>query len=732
MAKARIPSEAGEVLPDDPRGEETPEDAREPTTNEEKLVQWVIGRVFDWKEHRNGNYGSAWDDYERMWRGIYDVNTKSRKSERSKLVSPATSEAVENSAAEIEEAVFNQGNYFSMTPEASDSPIDKAAFMRNRERFREDLARTRFTGEAAEVVLLSAVYGTGAAEIVMTTETRYDMVVEPAPVVGEDGEPMVDEQGQPMMKPQMRSVERVIELPVLRAISPRNLIPDPNARNIDEGLGVAIEEDVPSHIINDGIKRGDYLKRDVQTGSGDSRTKADPQGETPYMEDHVPVIRYYGLVPRHLLESVNPSEDEEQEDDPLKAEMVEAWVVVANESHLLLAQETPEMNRDRPVLAYAWDVVPGRFWGRGICEKGSTPQKLLDAELRSRVDALAFVSAPMMAMDASRLPRGFKLEVYPGKNVLLAGNPQEILKPFKFGELDANSAEQVNLFDQMVQRATGAIDSQSLAQAGAGGQARTGAVSISMAGVVKRNKRTLARFVDNFLGPALRKMFWRCMQYNPDRYAPINTTFNVASTMGIMQREYETQALAQLMGSMSPGTSEHLMLLIAFVNNSGINSRDEIVASLRRRLQQVQQQEQLAMQAAVQPEGGQQPVDPLMQQIQQAAMQLQLVETNAKIAKLVAETDKLRAETRNEALEPMFKAQELALRGIYKTPEEQMDGEFDRRLEVARLMLDEKQMESDERITAMQMAGSAARQAPQHLSIAIEEPVISPVPMERA
>ena len=63
------------------------------------------------------------------------------------------------------------------------------------------------------------------------------------------------------------------------------------------------------------------------------------------------------------------------------------------------------MMQDRPVVAFPWDVVPGRFWGRGVCEKGYNSQTL-DTELRARIDALSLTIHPMMAIDATRLPRG--------------------------------------------------------------------------------------------------------------------------------------------------------------------------------------------------------------------------------------------------------------------------------------------------------------------------------------
>ena len=79
-------------------------------------------------------------------------------------------------------------------------------------------------------------------------------------------------------------------------------------------------------------------------------------------------------------------------------------------------EENPYMMPARPIVAFPWDVFPNRFWCRGVCEKWYTSQKALDTELRARIDAVAFTIPPMMAIDASRLSRGMKPEVRPGKS----------------------------------------------------------------------------------------------------------------------------------------------------------------------------------------------------------------------------------------------------------------------------------------------------------------------------
>jgi hypothetical protein len=98
---------------------------------------------------------------------------------------------------------------------------------------------------------------------------------------------------------------------------------------------------------------------------------------------------------------------------------------------------------DRPFVSYQHDIVPNKFWGRGVCEKGYNPQKALDAEMRARIDSLALTTTPMMAADATRLPRGVKLEVRPGKTILTNGDPRAAIMPLTLGSTDQNTYNQV-------------------------------------------------------------------------------------------------------------------------------------------------------------------------------------------------------------------------------------------------------------------------------------------------
>ena len=193
------------------------------------------------------------------------------------------------------------------------------------------------------------------------------------------------------------------------------------------------------------------------------------------------------------------------------ADLVEAVVVIANGSILLKAEANPYMMKDRPVLTYQADTMPNRLPGRGTVEKAYNMQKAIDAQIRSYIDSLGLTTAPMMAMDATRMPRGARLEVRPGKTILTNGNPAEILQPFKFGNLDGNTFTQAAELQKMVQMATGAIDAAGI-PGSINGEAAAGAVSMSLGAIIKRHKRTLINFQESFLLPMVTKMAWRYMQ----------------------------------------------------------------------------------------------------------------------------------------------------------------------------------------------------------------------------
>jgi hypothetical protein len=643
---------------------------------EEKYIQqdvtdWVMTKCDQWRDHYESNYAERHEEYYRLWRGIWASEDSMRQSERSKIISPALQQAVESSVAEVEEATFGRGKWFDIQDDMMDQDRSDIAYLR--QHLEEDFKFTKTRKAVAECILNAAVFGTGIGELVL------EEVKEMKPAT------------QPIMDGAMQAVGVNISdrfVVKLRPVLPQNFLIDPVATNIDEALGVAIDEFVPIHQVEQDIESGIY--RDVQLEIAPTDYDLEPDRELQaYSEDKVRLTKYYGLVPRDLFENTQVDEDEEivslTEDDEegnTKSLYVEAVIVIANGGQLLKAEENPYMMQDRPIVAFPWDVVPSRFWGRGVCEKGYNSQKALDTELRARIDALALTIHPMMAIDASRLPRGMKPEIRPGKMLLTNGNPAEILQPFKFGGLDQTSFAQAAALQQMVQQATGAIDTAGIPSF-AGSEATAAGISMSLGAIIKRHKRTLINFQELFLLPMVTKVAHRYMQFAPELYPAKDFKFIPTSSLGIIAREYEVTQLVQLLQTMKQDSPMYPMLIESIIENMNISNREELIARLQQSQQpnpQAQQAQQMQMQVAMAKE-----------QATAAALQAQAAEAQARAEKYKAETSLTQYEAETDRIKAVSNNLQEG---------DADDKEFERRFKIAELMLKEKSMNKGEQQNA--------------------------------
>ena len=645
-------------------------------SSDEHLENWVMAKCDSWRDHYESNYAERFEEFYRLWRGIWAAEDMERKSERSRIISPALQQAVESSVAEIEEATFGRGKYFDITDELGDAESQDVVYLRTK--LHEDFEKTQIRKQVGECLINSAVFGPGVAEVVL------EEVKEMAPAT------------QPIMDGQLQAVGvNVTDRTVvkLRPVMPQNFLIDPVATTIEDAVGVAVDEFVSRHKVQQLQEEGVY--RDVYVGQAASDYDLEPdQDLTSYDEDKVRLTKYYGLVPRYLLEigekeaMLNDDEDiadievEEPEKDEDASYYVEAIVVVANGGILLKAEANPYMMQDRPVVAFPWDVVPGRFWGRGVCEKGYNSQKALDTELRARIDALALTVHPMMAMDATRLPRGSRPEVRPGKIILTNGDPKTVLNPFNFGQVSQITFAQASELQKMVQMSTGAIDSAGI-PGSINGDATAAGISMSLGAIIKRHKRTLINFQQSFLIPFVKMAACRYMQFDPENYPVKDYKFNTTSTLGIIAREYEVTQLVQLLQTMPAESPLYNTLIQSIIDNMNLSNREELMAKLQQAEQASQPTpEQQEMQQAV----AQAQME--FQQSQTAALSGQAVESQARAQKIATETQLLPEELEIDRI----KAVTTNLQAGTKD-----DKEFERRLKIADVALKEKDLSIKEK-----------------------------------
>jgi len=469
---------------------------------------------------------------------------------------------------------------------------------------------------------------------------------------------------------------------------PQNFLIDPLATNIEDALGVVIDKMIPHHQVQQGIDAGIY--RDVEIGSAPSEAEIEDASKVVYSynDDMVRLTKYYGLVPTDLIKKAELDENDELqdmvefEDDEEPGSYTEVIMVIANGTEILKIEKNPYMKQDRPVVAFSWDKVPFKFWGRGICEKAYNSQKALDAELRARIDALALTVHPMMAVDASRMPRGAKLDVRPGKTILTNGNPAEILQPFKFGAIDQVTFAQAAQLQQMVQQSTGAIDSAGIPSQ-INGEGTAAGISMGLGAIIKRHKRTLINFQENFLIPFIEKASCRYMQFTPELYPVKDYKFIATSSLGVVAREYEVTQLVQLLQTMSPESPAYPMLIESIVGNMSLTNRDQIIETLRQ---------------ANQPSPEQQEKQQMQEQMQMETVMAALEKIKAETAEIVSRIQQNNVETQLLPIE-----EETKRITAIASAQPKDKSEFDKIVEYAKLELKEAELDTKENIVKLQM-----------------------------
>jgi hypothetical protein len=573
-----------------------------------QIVSEVMGDIIPWRKRRDGDFEALWDEYYAKWRGFWSAQHKSFKTERSKLISPLTSMAIDLSVAEIIEAIFGREYFIDLPDDVEDQ--DTKDMDVTRRLLVQDLKNVAFVDEMAQTALTGSLYGTGIMKIQVTTK------VTKKPYRTKDGEVIAAKQ------------EVVIIKPI--SIEPGAFVADPGCRDIDDMKGCAHEFQLPLHLIARRQQEGFYF-RDVTVGKWGKPILSPNRGDTDEGNrkdagDVAFITEYYGLVStRSYLQAVAEGKGQRLADELVDAiasdEMTEVIATIANETHLLRLVETPLVTGERLVAAYQHETVPNRFYGRGVAEKGASVQRAMDAEMRARIDALAWSNNPMFAGDLTRLPPGSSKNAWPGKFWGVRGNPSEVLQEFKLTGPDANSYQHMQDLERMGQQATGALDTNSMRQ-GMRDETATGS-ALAASGFIKRSKRTMYN-IEEFLNRVVRRVATLKMQFEPQRY-PQDYEFQVRGSMGIMAREIEQQFLVNLAQVLGPDHQASMPIIKAIFEHSGSPVKSDVLESLR------------ASEEESKP-------TPEMQQLQKAAQMAQMQAPILQVEKLKAEIEKILSE----------------------------------------------------------------------------------------
>ena len=562
---------------------------------DDEVTGWVVYKVENWERSRNSQHQDRWKEYYRIWRGQHAGETdKIRSHERSKIIAPALQQSIEAGVSEMEETIFHRKRWFDLEDDVRErifeqiikenqdqiSPEQIEEIAQNidtrlgqvTDQLLEDFETRRVNKAISEILLNAGLYGTGIGKITVEKKPRR------IPLTGSMGT--------------TSDIAFEVDLHVsLVPVDPNEFVIDVAAKNIDDALGVAHMYTIPRHEALQKQERGIWNQAPIgfYNTTDEQHATLDITEKDYEQVEHVEVMEYHGLVPKGLFEEA----EKDSVVDPLAefaelnseinyddaAEMVECIVWIANRTTLLKIVRNPFIMQDRSFVAFQWDTVPNRFWGRGIAEKGYNPQKALDAELRARIDALALATYPVMLVNGMMAPRNSDFTVRPGRNIIVSGPVNEAIAPFKFPGPDAQSYRQTAEFERMVTMATGSLDTA--APLGVNPRNETaGGMSMMMGALLKRAKRTLRNMEYEFLSPLIHKIAWRYMQFDTERYPVADYKFKVHGALGAQAREFEVAQLTQLLQTTPPGSPAYWIVLKGVIKNYNVEDKEQLMQTI--------------------------------------------------------------------------------------------------------------------------------------------------------
>jgi len=528
------------------------------------VVSEIMADITTWRQLRDGDFELLWDEFYAKWRGFWMPEHKSYKTERSKIISPLTSMSIDLTSAEIIEAVLGREYFIDLPDDVDDE--DSSDVERARKLLVEDLRGEDFPDEFALTVLNGCLYGTGITKIQILTRVKKSLTR------NKEGELVTIEREEVSIKPV--------------AIEPGSFVADPGCRDIDGMKGCAHEFMLPlttvrsrqaSGIYDSGTSVGPYRSRVISPNRGDT-----DKGNRKDQGDVVYITEYYGLVTqRAFMKATAEKNGTVLSDEMVQAipadETVEVIATIANEGLLLRIMENPNPTGERLIVSYQHESVPNRFYGRGVAEKAQNIQRAMDAEMRARIDSLAWSNNPMFAGDLTRMPPNSNLNAWPGKFWGTRGNPGEVIQEFKISGPDQNSYAHFQQLESMGQQATGAADSAGL-RAGVRDETATGS-ALAASSFIKRSKRTMFN-IEGYMGRLVRRVLHLKMKFEPTRY-PTDFEFQVKGSIGMMAREIEQQQMVNMLSVLGPDSQASMPIIRAIFEHSGSPVKGDVLAALK-------------------------------------------------------------------------------------------------------------------------------------------------------
>jgi hypothetical protein len=194
--------------------------------------------------------------------------------------------------------------------------------------------------------------------------------------------------------------------------------------------------------------------------------------------------------------------------------------VITCANRVLKVMPNPDPIGRIPYYKSCYKPVTGSFWGNGVPHLMSDSQDIANACIRSICNNMAMASGPMMAVDADKLPPGYKIESLHPWQILQFSNPSGLAsKLIEFFQPDSNVGELLRVYDRMIQRMDdeSGIPAYSYGNEKVAGAGRTSSgLSMLMNASARGIKKAMAEIDVNIIDSFIQRLYVWNMRYNPN------------------------------------------------------------------------------------------------------------------------------------------------------------------------------------------------------------------------
>ena len=213
-------------------------------------------------------------------------------------------------------------------------------------------------------------------------------------------------------------VESVYEydLPYFELCNTLDFVPDAEARSIEKGLGgfwVTMES---RHTVKAWASDKSY--KNIETALIGCNDNANENGSERasqmranvdywYKNDRIKVARFFGKVPKRLLDGAKPTEGEQED-----GEMVDAVVIMAGG---VVVKESASPYKKTPVQRCVYEAVEDEMDGVGVAENNAPHQKVTNAAFRLFMEGKGLALLGTKSVDRSKFLPTEDFKKFPGK-----------------------------------------------------------------------------------------------------------------------------------------------------------------------------------------------------------------------------------------------------------------------------------------------------------------------------